>query len=314
MSERRLIDLPIPPEAARQRVDRFVADRAGLSRTFVQRLISGGHLTMDGQVVRASSTLTPGGVLHLEIPPVAETTLNAEDIPITVVYEDEDIVVVNKPAGLVVHPAPGHATGTLVNALLHHVEELPGIAGVARPGLVHRLDKDTSGLLIVAKGDLAQSSLMTQLKARRVKKTYLALVQGAVAAEVGRIEAPIGRDPLERKRMAVVAGGREATTGYRVRERFAGWTLLEVDLVTGRTHQIRVHLTEIHHPIAGDPTYGNGTSRRGPEGLTRLFLHAWRVSFTHPRDGRLMRLEAELPPELLAPLDALRLASSRSEG
>ena len=176
---------------------------------------------------------------------------------------------------------------------------------------MHRLDKDTSGLLIVAKGDLAQSSLMAQLKARRVKKTYIALVQGSVAAEVGRIEAPIGRDPAERKRMAVVADGREATTGYRVRERFAGWTLLEVDLVTGRTHQIRVHLTEIGHPIAGDPTYGNGTSRRGPEGTTRLFLHAWRVAFAHPRDGRLIRLEASLPPELQAPLDALRLHPSR---
>jgi 23S rRNA pseudouridine1911/1915/1917 synthase len=269
---------------------------------------------MNGLIVRASATLVAGETLHLVIPPVSETTLLAEDIPLTVVYEDEDIVVVNKPAGLVVHPAPGHATGTLVNALLHHVEELPGIAGVARPGLVHRLDKDTSGLLIVAKGDVAQLSLMAQLKARRIKKTYLALVQGSVAAELGRIEAPIGRDPNERKRMAVVAGGREATTGYRVRERFPGWTLLEVDLITGRTHQIRVHLTEIGHPIAGDPTYGNGTSRRGPDATARLFLHAWKIVFAHPRDGRLMRLEAELPADLHAPLDALRLHSSRGEG
>ena len=279
MSERREIDLPIPPEATRQRVDRFVADRTGLSRTFVQRLIGGGHLTLDGVVVRASSSLQAGGVLHLEVPAVAEASLEAEDIPLSVVYEDDDLIVIDKPAGLVVHPAPGHAGGTLVNALLHHVEELPGIAGVARPGLVHRLDKDTSGLLVVAKGDLAQSSLMAQLKARRVKKTYLALVQG-----------------------------------YRVRERFPGWTLLELDLVTGRTHQIRVHLTEIGHPIAGDPTYGNGTSRRGPAGTTRLFLHAWRIAFAHPRDGRLMRFEAELPPDLRTPLDALRLASSRTEG
>jgi 23S rRNA pseudouridine1911/1915/1917 synthase len=168
--------------------------------------------------------------------------------------------------------------------------------------------------LVVAKGDLAQSSLMAQLKARRVKKTYITLVQGPVAAEVGRIEAPIGRDPSERKRMAVVAGGRASTTGYRVKERFAGWTLLEVDLITGRTHQIRVHLTEIGHPIAGDPTYGNGTSRRGPEGTTRLFLHAWRIAFTHPRDGRLMRLEAPLPPDLQLPLDTLRLHGERAEG
>ena len=314
MSDPREIDLPIPPEAARQRADRFVADRCGLSRSFVQRLISEGRLTMNGMEIRASSTLIPGGTLHLSIPPVADAQLLAEEIPISVVYEDEDILVVDKPAGLVVHPAPGHASGTLVNALLHHVEDLPGIAGVARPGLVHRLDKDTSGLLVVAKGDLAQSSLMAQLKARRVKKTYITLVQGPVAAEVGRIEAPIGRDPSERKRMAVVAGGRPATTGYRVRERFAGWTMLEVDLITGRTHQIRVHLTEIGHPIAGDPTYGNGTSRRGPEGTTRLFLHAWRIAFTHPRDGRLMRLEAPLPPDLQLPLDTLRLHGERSEG
>ena len=313
MSEAREILLAVPAEAARQRVDRFVADRSGLSRTFVQRLIADGHLTQDGEIVRGGATLRPGSGLRLIIPPVAETHLHAEAIPISVVYEDENLLVVDKPAGLVVHPAPGHASGTLVNALLHHVEALPGIAGVARPGLVHRLDKDTSGLLIVAKDDLAQTSLMAQLKARRVKKTYVALVQGSVAAEVGRIEAPIGRDPAERKRMAVVAGGRAATTGYRVRERFSGWTLLEVDLVTGRTHQIRVHLTEIGHPIAGDPTYGNGTSRRGPEGTSRLFLHAWRVTFAHPRDGRLMRLEAPLPADLQAPLDALRLASTRTE-
>jgi 23S rRNA pseudouridine1911/1915/1917 synthase len=311
MSEERVLEFVVPPESARQRADRFVADRGGLSRTFAQRLISEGHLTMNGVVIRASVTLLAGATLRLVIPPVAESEMLAEAIPLSVVYEDDDLLVVDKPAGLVVHPAPGHATGTLVNALLHHTDELPGISGVARPGLVHRLDKDTSGLLIVAKGDLAQSSLMAQLKARRVKKTYMTLVQGSVAAEVGRIEAPIGRDPSERKRMAVVAGGREATTGYRVKERFAGWTLLEVDLVTGRTHQIRVHLTEIGHPIAGDPTYGNGTSRRGPEGTTRLFLHAWRIAFTHPRDGRLMRLEAPLPPDLQAPLDALRLHASR---
>lgn len=311
MSEERVLELVVPPEAARQRADRFIADRSGISRTFAQRLIAGGHLTMNGSVIHSSVSLPAGAALRLVIPPVAESEMLAEEIPLSVVYEDEDLLVVDKPAGLVVHPAPGHASGTLVNALLHHATGLPGIAGVARPGLVHRLDKDTSGLLIVAKGDLAQSSLMAQLKARRVKKTYIALVQGSVAAEIGRIEAPIGRDPSERKRMAVVAGGRDATTGYRVKERFAGWTLLEVDLVTGRTHQIRVHLAEIGHPIAGDPTYGNGTSRRGPEGSTRLFLHAWRIAFTHPRDGRLMRLEAPLPPDLQAPLDALRLHAGR---
>jgi 23S rRNA pseudouridine1911/1915/1917 synthase len=181
---------------------------------------------------------------------------------------------------------------------------------VARPGIVHRLDRDTSGLLMVAKHDAAQRSLMAQLKARRVRKTYLALVAGSVAAAVGRIEAPIGRDPRHRTKMAVVTDGRPATTGYRVRERFADWTLLELDLVTGRTHQIRVHLDGIGHPVAGDPVYGTGTSRRGPDGLDRLFLHAWRLELAAPSDGHLIRAEAELPPELAAVLDGLRRAES----
>jgi 23S rRNA pseudouridine1911/1915/1917 synthase len=229
-----------------------------------------------------------------------------------IAYEDADLLVVNKPAGLVVHPSPGHDSGTLVNALLGRAEgaEYGGIAGVRRPGIVHRLDRDTSGLLMVAKSDVAQASLMAQLKARRVKKTYLALVHGAVSAAVGRIEAPIGRDPKFRTRMAVVNDGRASTTGYRVRERFAGWTLLEVDLITGRTHQIRVHLEAIGHPIAGDPVYGTGTSRRGPDGLQRLFLHAWRLEFSSPTRGDLIRVTAELPDELEAPLAGLRAAAA----
>ncbi len=222
------------------------------------------------------------------------------DIVLAIAYEDDDLLIVDKPAGLVVHPSPGHDTGTLVHALLGRQAgaEYGGIAGVRRPGIVHRLDRDTSGLLMVAKTDRAQSSLMAQLKARRVKKTYQALVQGSVAAAVGRIEAPIGRDPKQRTRMAVVPDGRPSVTGYRVRERFDGWTLLELDLVTGRTHQIRVHLDAIGHPIAGDPVYGTGTSRRGPDGLERLFLHAWRLELTSPSDGHLIRAEAPLPEDL----------------
>ncbi|TMC62881.1 MAG: RluA family pseudouridine synthase [Chloroflexi bacterium] len=182
----------------------------------------------------------------------------------------------------------------------------------AATGIVHRLDRDTSGLLMVAKHDAAQASLMAQLKARRVKKTYIALVAGEVAASVGRIEAPIGRDPRHRTRMAVTADGRPAVTGYRVRERFPGWTLLELDLVTGRTHQIRVHLDAIGHPVAGDPVYGSGTSRRGPNGLRRLFLHAWRLEFAAPSDGHLIRATAPLPDELEDVLDSLRSAAPRS--
>jgi 23S rRNA pseudouridine1911/1915/1917 synthase len=247
--------------------------------------------------------------LTLDVPePAVATPLPQPEIEVRVVHEDEDLLIVDKPAGLVVHPSPGHADGTLVNALLGRAgaEAYGGIAGVRRPGIVHRLDRDTSGLLMVAKTDLAQGSLMAQLKARRIKKTYLALVQGSVAAAVGRIEAPIGRDPKHRIRMAVVADGRAATTGYRVTERFADWTLLELDLVTGRTHQIRVHLEAIGHPVAGDPLYGTGTSRRGPDGLGRLFLHAWRLELTSPSSGSLIRAEAPLPDDLEDVLTSLR--------
>ena len=299
----------IPPSSAPARADRWAADLSGLSRSHVQRLISEGRLTVDGQPVKANTILPGGTELRLEVPPPAPAEpIGQPEIEVPVVYEDDDLLIVNKPAGLVVHPAPGHADGTLVNALLGRGEPLApgGIAGVQRPGIVHRLDRDTSGLLMVARSDAAQASLQAQLKARRIKKTYLALVAGSVSAAAGRIEAPIGRDPGRRTRMAVVPSGRPSTTGYRVRERFGGWTLLELDLVTGRTHQIRVHLDAIGHPVAGDPMYGTGTSRRGPDGLGRLFLHAWRLELTSPSSGRLLRAEAPLPPELEDVLLSLR--------
>ncbi len=300
--------LLVPEGEVVRRVDRFVADRTGLSRSFVQRLISEGRLVDDtGRQLRANSEVRGGGVT-LEVPP-PEVPYHLEPDPtivVPVVYEDEDLLIVDKPAGLVVHPAPGHWRGTLVNALLARGDRYGGIAGVARPGIVHRLDRDTSGLLIVAKNDAAQSSVMAQLKARRVRKTYLALVQGSVPAAVGRIEAPIGRDPKDRKRMAVVPDGRRAVTGYRVRERFAAWTLLELDLVTGRTHQIRVHLMALGHPVAGDPVYGTGTSRKGPDGLERLFLHAWRLELVSPGAAKLVRVEAPLPAPLEEVLAGLR--------
>ncbi len=303
--------LAIPEGEIVRRIDRFVADRTGLSRSFVQRLISDGRLTDDtGRRLRANSEVRGPGGVTLEVPP-PEIPYHLEpdpSIPVDVVYEDNDVLVVNKPSGLVVHPAPGHWRGTLVNALLARGDHYGGIAGVARPGIVHRLDRDTSGLLIVARNDAAQAGLMAQLKARRVRKTYLALVQGSVAATVGRIEAPIGRDPKDRKRMAVVADGRPASTGYRVRERFRDWTLLELDLITGRTHQIRVHCAALGHPVAGDPVYGTGTSRKGPDLLERLFLHAWRLEFVSPASTRLLRLEAPIPDELEAVLEGLRAA------
>jgi 23S rRNA pseudouridine1911/1915/1917 synthase len=313
----------VPAEARRGRADRWAADLSGMSRSHVQRLISDGRLTLDGLAIKSNTLVEPGAVLELVVPPPAPAEPIAQpEIPVDVVYEDDDLLIVNKPSGLVVHPSPGHGDGTLVNALLGRGGGAGGgvspggiatggiapggIAGIQRPGIVHRLDRDTSGLLMVARSDAAQASLQGQLKARRVKKTYLALVAGVVAAAAGRIEAPIGRDPGRRTRMAVTPGGRESTTGYRVRERFAAWTLLELDLVTGRTHQIRVHLEAIGHPVAGDPMYGTGSSRRGPDGLGRLFLHAWRLELTSPSSGRLIRAEAPLPPELESVLDGLR--------
>jgi 23S rRNA pseudouridine1911/1915/1917 synthase len=302
MTELRLV----VPAGGSGRADRCAADLSGLSRSRVQRLISEGRVTADGQQVKANTVVPPGAVLLIDVPPVEPAGIEPEAIPLDVVYEDDDVLVVNKPTGLVVHPSPGHWSGTLVNALLARDTVYGGIAGVERPGIVHRLDRDTSGLLMIAKSDAAQASLMAQLKARRVKKTYLALVQGSVQAAIGRVEAPIGRDPKNRMRMAVVPDGRPSVTGYRVRERFGAWTLLEVDLVTGRTHQIRVHLAALGHPIAGDTVYGTGTARRGPEGLDRLFLHAWRLVFASPATGNLVRVEAPLPPALEGPLAALR--------
>ncbi len=297
------------PDGPRGRVDRYVADATGLSRSYVQKLISDGRLTVAGEALRANDVVGAGTELRLEVPEARPLALRpAPEIALRVVYQDDDLLIIDKPAGLVVHPAPGHPGGTLVNALLAHGDGSTwgGIAGVQRPGIVHRLDRDTSGLLMVARRDSAQASLMAQLKARRIKKTYQALVGGSVSAAVGRIEAPIGRDPKHRTRMAVVPDGRPSVTGYRVRERFAEWTLVELDLVTGRTHQIRVHLEAIGHPVAGDRVYGTGTSRRGPQGLDRLFLHAWRLELTSPGDGHLIRAVAPLPAELDGVLNGLR--------
>jgi 23S rRNA pseudouridine1911/1915/1917 synthase len=338
MSERR--ELTVPEGAAGSRVDRFVADATGLSRAHVQRLIANGLLTHDDQRVKARDPVRGGWHLVVEVPEVASDEPQPEDIPLTVVYRDDDVLVVDKPAGLVTHPAPGHRTGTLVNALLGleaaeaeaaEVEAAGGGAGAGdtatdpdaadpeaeesgnateRAGIVHRLDRDTSGLLMVARNPAAHVALQAQLKARRVRKTYLGLVAGVVNAQLGRIEKPIGRDPRTRLRMAVTAEGRPAVTGYRVRERFAEWTLLELDLVTGRTHQIRVHLASIGHAVAGDPVYATGSTRRGPDGLARLFLHAWKLEFVSPGSGRLVRCEAPLPNDLEGVLDDLRASDA----
>jgi 23S rRNA pseudouridine1911/1915/1917 synthase len=280
----------------------------GLSRSYVQRLIEEGRLTRAGTPIKSNSVVEPGVALELDVPERAVAQIEAEEIPLRVVYEDADVLIIDKPAGLVTHPAPGRSSGTLVNALLGRApaSEYGTVAGSERVGIVHRLDRDTSGLILVARNDYAQQALMAQLKARRVKKTYLALVHGSPAAEIGRIEAPIGRDPRQFNRMTVRAAGRASITGYRVRERFTGWTMLEIDLLTGRTHQIRVHLASIGHPVAGDPVYATGTAKRGPEGLTRLFLHSSRIEFASPSSEKLIRAEAPLPRELETVLARLR--------
>ena len=306
MTER--LTVTVPGGAATRRADRVVADASGLSRTYVQRLIADGRLTVGGERVKGNTLLPAGAELELEIPQRPSADIAPEAIPLSIVYEDDDVLIIDKPAGLVTHPAPGRSSGTLVNALLARGGRgaYGAIAGAERPGIVHRLDRDTSGLLLIARNDRAQAALMAQLKARRVKKTYLALVGGSVPAQVGRVEAPIGRDPRHPRRMAVVATGRPSTTGYRVRERFAEWTLLELDLVTGRTHQIRVHLASIGHPVAGDQVYASGPARKGPAGLDRLFLHAWRLELKAVTAERLIRAEAPLPAELERVLGGLR--------
>ncbi len=306
MAER--VSLTVPAADHPRRADRVVADAVGLSRSYVQRLIEDGRLTVEGHPVKSNTVLEAGTNLELDIPDRVEPTIEAEEIPLHVVYEDADVMIIDKPSGLMTHPAPGHNSGTLVNALLARggIEAYGTVAGEDRPGIVHRLDRDTSGLIVVARNDRAQTALMAQLKARRVKKTYLALAYGAMAAENGRIEAPIGRDPRHYSRMAVIPSGRPAVTGYRVRERFPAWSLLEIDLMTGRTHQIRVHLASIGHAVAGDPIYATGAARTGPTGLARLFLHSWRIEFASPSGDRLIRAEAPLPPELETVLVAMR--------
>src|SRR5918994_5122186 len=285
------------------RFDRYVADQLpGLSRGTVQGLIESGRVRVDGQQRKPKFRMTPGEIVSVEIPPPRVDEILPDPIPLAVVYEDTDVIVVDKPAGMVVHPAPGHPRGTLANALVAHV---PGIAvgGSQRPGIVHRLDKDTSGLIVAAKTDCGRTALVTQWEDRSVEKTYLALVSGSVADEEAIIDAPIGRDPKNRQRMAVVRAGRPAVTQFRVVERFPDATLLEVSIETGRTHQIRVHLAFIGHPVVGDQLYGR--PRLTDPNLDRQFLHASALAFQLP-DGAALRLEAPLPGELQAVLEELR--------
>lgn len=296
------------------RLDRFLADHVpGASRAEVQRWIKEARVTVDGRQVKASHRLAAGDTVLLQRPLVVERRIEPESIPLRIAYEDDDLLVIDKPAGLVVHPAPGHLHGTVVNALLARDPGLSQVGGSDRAGIVHRLDRDTSGLLLVAKTAPALEKLQRQFKTRRVEKTYLALVEGLLDVASGRIEAPIGRDRVHRQRMAVLPenrGGRRAVTGFRVVESYASrlsqrrdeFALLEVDLLTGRTHQIRVHLALIKHPVVGDRIYGR-RKQRIP--CPRQFLHAHRLAFTHPTTGQRIEVESPLPADLQAVLDQL---------
>ena len=293
-------------EAAGQRLDVFLSEAVPeLTRSAAQRLLAQGLVTRGGAPVKKNEKTAPGAVYEVIIPAVQETELRPQDIPLDVVYEDADVLVVNKPKGLVVHPAAGHEDGTLVNALLHHCgDSLSGINGEKRPGIVHRIDMDTSGLLIVAKNDFAHQRLSDQLKDHTLRRTYECIVRGGFREDSGTVDAPIGRDPRDRKRMAVTEkNSRPAVTHWEVIERYGQYTHLRCRLETGRTHQIRVHMAYINHPIAGDPLYGV----KKPElGLTSQCLHAKELTFLHPRTGEEITVSCPLPEEFQRQLALLR--------
>jgi 23S rRNA pseudouridine1911/1915/1917 synthase len=318
-SERRELD--VSDEDAGLRLDRFLAKRVPEhSRSFLARLIAEGEVRVDGLAARPAEILKAGHRVSLRIPPPEPLELEPEAIPLDILYEDDDLAVVDKPAGLVAHPAAGHRKGTLVHSLLHHLGALSGVGGRLRPGLVHRLDKDTSGLLVVAKNDGSHRRLSESLAAREVQREYLALVWGRLERSEGRIDAPIGRDPRQRKRMAVVtAGGRPAITSYSRVDSYAGFDYIRLKLGTGRTHQIRVHMAHLGHPVLGDPLYGGRRSRmRGRSGaeralcrqllsiLERQALHAWRLRFEHPVSGEWLEFESPLHRDMQDALALLR--------
>ena len=290
---------PVSHEDSGERLDQYVARLTGMTRTQAQRLISEGAVRVDGAVRPKNHRLRPGERVEVKrVEPQAAEPL-PQRMPLKIVYQDRELAVVSKPAGMVVHPAAGHRDGTLVNALLHSLDGLSGVGGVLRPGIVHRLDRDTSGLMVVAKNDRSHVELQGMVRDRRLKRLYLALVHGVPATRLGTVEAPVGRDPRDRKRMAVTAeGGRPAVTHFEVLREFGRAALLEIELVTGRTHQIRVHLSYIGHPVVGDRAYGVAGGLEGEVALGRQFLHAYRLSFPHPVTGVELSFEDPLPEDL----------------
>ena len=297
------------------RLDRYLSQELSeLSRSRIQQLIEQGHVQINDQVcISKKIHLKTGDRITLEIPAIQPLQKQAADIPLDILYEDDELIILNKPAGLVVHPAPGHPDGTLVNAILAHCPNLPGIGGVQRPGIVHRLDKDTTGAIAIAKTDLAYQHLQGQLQAKTARREYLGLVYGVPKTETGSIDLPIGRNPQDRKKMAIVSvedGGRTAVTHWQVQERLANYTLIHFQLETGRTHQIRVHSAKMGHPIVGDPVYGSG--RSVGVNLPGQALHAWKLQLQHPLSGNLVQVTAPPPPSFTTLLEVLRRRSGIS--
>ncbi|WP_367005808.1 RluA family pseudouridine synthase [Streptococcus sp. ZY19097] len=284
------------------RLDKALADLTTLSRSQANEEIKKGTVLVNGKAAKAKYAVKVGDVITYEIPEDETLDYEAEDIPLDIIYEDEDVAVINKPQGMVVHPSAGHTSGTLVNALMYHIKDLSTINGVVRPGIVHRIDKDTSGLLMIAKNDISHKALAEELKDKKSLRKYLAIVHGNLPNDRGMIEAPIGRSEKDRKKQAVTAKGKEAVTRFQVLERFGNYTLVELTLETGRTHQIRVHMAYIGHPVAGDPLYGPRKTLKGQG----QFLHARTLGFTHPRTGEVMTFTAEAPAIFQERLEELR--------
>ena len=295
----------VPGESAGERLDVFAAAQSGLTRSRSGALIREKQCFVNGKAeTKAGFRLAQGMMVSLRIPDAAPAHIEAQDIDIRILYQDEDLAVVYKPSGMVVHPAAGNPDGTLVNALLRHLDHLSGIGGEIRPGIVHRIDKDTSGLLLVAKNDKSHVSLSEQIRDHAVHRAYKAIVQGGFRADEGEVDAPIGRHPSDRKRMAIVPGGREARTHWQVLEPLRAAALIEARLTTGRTHQIRVHMASIGHPVLGDPVYG---PKKMPYPVSGgQLLHAYRIGFCHPSTGEEMIFEAEPEPRFLHWLERLR--------
>ena len=284
------------------RLDKALADLTELSRSQANEAIKNGNILVNGKAVKAKYSVKEGDLVTYDLPEPEVLEYEAEDIPLDIVYEDDDVAVVNKPQGMVVHPSVGHTSGTLVNALMYHIHDLSSINGVVRPGIVHRIDKDTSGLLMIAKNDRSHQALAEELKDKKSLRKYLAIVHGNISNDRGVIEAPIGRSEKDRKKQAVTAKGKPAVTHFKVLERFGNYTLVELTLETGRTHQIRVHMADIGHPVAGDPLYGPRKTLKG----NGQFLHAQTLGFTHPTTGESLRFSVEPPAIFQETLENLR--------